>query len=1691
MGKRIALLINTICVVSFGFGQNLLTNGDFETGNTDGWSGLTIEDADVYAGSFSATSTGSQSVTQSFQMEVGKTYQFSVVAKTEQGESFFFDNQFNDGSWKYSRYMVVTSSDWATYTYLLQPTSADVASSRLSFFRQGSGDKWFDNISIIEIDPSGLSNNKSLLASTLFEVASGNDQSGIPPVSIQDFLNSLTISPNAEALVFASNHRAPQSGFDVPLEDGMFLRIFAENGSYEDHTIDVSDRFIVSTEEGVLDNSGFNVSNITPTLTVGQFRAGIEVLSTASFEILASSGGLVITDDNLLVDESMVVAVTGQDGSREYDMQVRAFETGNDVLTTDIGTIDVPLVSIIDIPENTRVVQLELAITVSDFASLETIIEATGEPADNISIIDPATMKLRITAENGGTQDYSFVLNTTRFEELVVSSKSYENDVANTIIVVEDNSELHIEAETNVLANSLVLLSGSDSWLYLDNIRPSDVVNDYVGQVIVNGAVGEHGVNLRVAKYAHGTVIVPHGADFNGLTVFADALFEGGALELESYTYHRGSTTLSDMNDQITSFKLKHGYMATFAENEDGTGSSKVYVAEAKDIVIPILPDELNDKVSFIRVFPWSWVTKKGYSGGGSGADLLNSGWNYDWGAGPVSTLNREYVPMRHNKNWAPFSSINNKSGSTHLLGFNEPERDDQADMTVEEALDLWPRLMESGLRLGSPAPSDGGLNWLYSFMDQANALGYRVDFVAMHWYLGGKTVQEYYNRLRDVHERTGGLPIWITEWNNGANWTNNCCGVPTLAEQEAWVRDAIFMLDTTSFVERYAFYEWVGSTRTLITDYSTPSFNPAGEVYRDNRSELAYVHDPQYLLSDSVGVVFEDGYTVSYSNQDMDQNITVLDMGATFVLTDNTWRITKRDFAINENTILEFDFRSTAEGEVHGIGFDKDDSFSSNIMFQLFGTDTRADQFQQYNNYDGSGNWVSYSIPLGQFITGGNLHLLMVNDNDAGTGNDSQFRNIRVYDPEANLMAGTPTSLVADAIGETQVNVLWEHANNSDGYILERSLDGANYVEIASLESGTNFYVDAEVLPDTQYTYRIRSFNLNGASDFSPASQTTTPINFFSENVALSQPTTVDSQSNGSTGGDNAVDGNRIDDNSRWLSSNSAFPHWIEVDLGDEMYVYGYQFWTGFSGYNRPLVDYQFQTWDGTAWVDQVVITGNSNPIHEGYFEKVLTDRVRVYATAGTDNFARIFELEVYGARFLPVAPLSLSGTNTTNTQIELSWEDNSLNELGFIIERQNGSGVYEVVDSIANTSYIDMVDFSADSYTYRVSAYNDNGTSPFTNEVIVNKIFPPNSPSAEISGTNNNNQTFVISWIDQSNNELGFTIERRTNGGFVEVATTAPDISSFEDSDVSLEVRDYIYRVSSFNVGGSSSYTNEVTIVLNPPSAPASLGGMNPENVNVQLTWEDQSIDELGFIVERQEETEFVVLDTLAENSTSFLDETVDFALEAYVYRVSSFNAGGVAAANQITVNKILPPSTPLNFIATLSQSNTISISWDKPGENEEGFVLDRKINDGVFDFLDSLGAEQVSYIDSDVSEDNTYAYRLTAFNSIGGNSSFTDEVSVEITVLGIGDSQDIVFPNPFKDVLIIDFGDNPITSKEILIELIDLSGKTVLKRNFDFETRIELDLGDEGINLSKGSYILSIESESVKKKFTVIKD
>ena len=196
---------------------------------------------------------------------------------------------------------------------------------------------------------------------------------------------------------------------------------------------------------------------------------------------------------------------------------------------------------------------------------------------------------------------------------------------------------------------------------------------------------------------------------------------------------------------------------------------------------------------------------------------LAESGasWYYTWSSnhvGITSPPGAQFVPMIWGAGSVNPATLGQAKQQGHaLLGFNEPDLSNQSDMTVSQALRLWPQLMATGMRLGSPAvaanaATPGG--WLDRFMRGATARGYRVNFITVHWYgadfATGAAVAQLESYLQAIYARYH-LPIWLTEFalaRFGATTS-----FPPERQQAAFLTASISMLDRLTYVQRYAWF--------------------------------------------------------------------------------------------------------------------------------------------------------------------------------------------------------------------------------------------------------------------------------------------------------------------------------------------------------------------------------------------------------------------------------------------------------------------------------------------------------------------------------------------------------------------------------------------------------------------------------------------------------------------------------------------------------------------------------------------------------------------------------------------------------------------------------------------------------------------------------------------------------------------
>ena len=311
---------------------------------------------------------------------------------------------------------------------------------------------------------------------------------------------------------------------------------------------------------------------------------------------------------------------------------------------------------------------------------------------------------------------------------------------------------------------------------------------------------------------------------------------------------------------------------------------------------------------------------------------------------------------------------------------------------------------------------------------------------------------------------------------------------------------------------------------------------------------------------------------------------------------------------------------------------------------------------------------------------------------------------------------------------------------------------------------------------------------------------------------------------------------------------------------------------------------------------------------------------------------------MDIFGAEVkLKIPPLSPSGlfaTVISNSEIKLSWTDNSFNESGFIIyyKQEGAVGFQTQVVGADVTSYSFTGLLPSTGYNFYVRAFNDNGRSLRTN--IVNPTtqgggtIPPSAPTNLIATPINPNR-IDLSWKDNSTDEDGFRIERKTGtaGTYAEITTVGVNATSYQDNTASANTP-YYYQVRAHNSAGFSAYSNEANAttpaVATPPATPQNLTAA-AGNSKVTLKWNKNT--ESDFLRYR-------VYGGTSANPKTKIDSTAGGTTDTikaipglnngttYSFRITAVNNAGLESGFSNEVNAtpnatvdITPPTVSIN--------------------------------------------------------------------------------------------------------------------------------------------------------------------------------
>lgn len=198
--------------------------------------------------------------------------------------------------------------------------------------------------------------------------------------------------------------------------------------------------------------------------------------------------------------------------------------------------------------------------------------------------------------------------------------------------------------------------------------------------------------------------------------------------------------------------------------------------------------------------------------------------WYYNWGPSVGRYLKNEtgmeFVPMCWNGNYdaeAIRTYVGEHPEVKYLLGFNEPNFSNQANMTPAQAAAKWGDVRalaaQLGLELVAPAlnyspnpPYQDPVKWMDEFVSLVGTDAF--DYTAVHSYGGTGVMKEL---ATTFHEKYG-KPVWVTEfcyWPEEGNPNSTVqpeAQISTMMQSLEW-------LEKTPWIYRYAWFKAIGES--------------------------------------------------------------------------------------------------------------------------------------------------------------------------------------------------------------------------------------------------------------------------------------------------------------------------------------------------------------------------------------------------------------------------------------------------------------------------------------------------------------------------------------------------------------------------------------------------------------------------------------------------------------------------------------------------------------------------------------------------------------------------------------------------------------------------------------------------------------------------------------------------------------
>ena len=175
------------------------------------------------------------------------------------------------------------------------------------------------------------------------------------------------------------------------------------------------------------------------------------------------------------------------------------------------------------------------------------------------------------------------------------------------------------------------------------------------------------------------------------------------------------------------------------------------------------------------------------------------------------------------------------------------------------------------------------------------------------------------------------------------------------------------------------------------------------------------------------------------------------------------------------------------------------------------------------------------------------------------------------------------------------------------------------------------------------------------------------------------------------------------------------------------------------------------------------------------------------------------------------PAAPTGLTATAVSSNQINLSWAAstgaNSYNVMAATVV----SGPYSTLATgVTTTNFSNTGLSSSTTYYYVVTAWNNGGESPYSNQASTTPLSAPPAPTGLAAAALSTSQ-IALSW-SASSGATSYNVKRAPSSGGSYTNLANPSTTNYTDTGLA-STTTYYYVVSALNGGGESTNSTEAS--------------------------------------------------------------------------------------------------------------------------------------------------------------------------------------------------------------------------------------------------------------------------------------